>query len=893
MKIKSAQKKEKIQLSKYWKNIGLVGLIAGAFLLGFVVNQHWDSAELFERIKKLTIKTEKALTVEMRREFGLYDENGLATIFLDIPFESLMTIEKKRSEALVAGILLTSDEDYVPAQMHLVNDATFDIKLRLKGDWTDHLESEKWSFRIHIKDDNAAVLGMRRFSLQAPETRNYEKEWGFHQNLFQEGVLTTRYYFVNVVINGEYKGIYALEESFSQDLLEAQGRREGVIIRLNEDLLWQNWENLDYEVPEIRKIGDQIGTFWETNVKNSEITPFRQGRISLNEILGNELITAIELLYSFDQGDLAGEEVFNQELWGKFFAVTDLWGAAHATGWHNLRFYYNPLTGLLEPIAFDAHPFEPSLSTENLAYPFSSQGITQKIFNIPGVQRTYIKTLERITTSTYLAELEENIAHELEYYHEVLSGPLEKGLFGDISALPWEELHQRAFILFQNLESPQPLQSNYQWISIEGEEYLQIDISNLMVVPVKINELVIAETSILPNKTWCVPEGCQGKIIPNSSEFVIFDNTDLKILIPTQELGKETIPEGSFTINANLYGGSYITNNPVKTNYVPQGIDSGVKPSASLEEAIAAHPFLAETGEGLLSVLPGDWDVAGDLVIPENYALRITENTTLRFGEDNILLVHGKLDILGTQDLPVLLTSQEENWSGIVVLGDSVESTWQYVKVEKMSGVSRAGWILTGGITFYQSPLNLTHATIGNNVSEDALNIIQAYYTFDDVEFFNTASDAFDGDFTEGTIITSYFHNIGGDAFDISGSVAIITDTIFTNISDKAISSGEKSILYLENIDIQNVSIGIASKDTSEVSANTINITSANVAGLAAYVKKPQYGPAFIQAMNIQFIDTEKPTLCQLESTIIVDGEEVPKEDIDVEALYAQGLLGK
>ena len=50
----------------------------------------------------------------------------------------------------------------------------------------------------------------------------------------------------------------------------------------------------------------------------------------------------------------------------------------------------------------------------------------------------------------------------------------------------------------------------------------------------------------------------------------------------------------------------------------------------------------------------------------------------------------------------------------------------------------------------------------------------------------------------------------------------------------------------------------------------------ANVAGLAAYIKKPQYGPALIQAMNIQFIDTEKPALCQLESTIILDDSKIP-----------------
>ena len=49
--------------------------------------------------------------------------------------------------------------------------------------------------------------------------------------------------FVNVVLNGQAKGIYALEEGFSKELFEAQQRREGFIMRYNENLLW-TWRSL-------------------------------------------------------------------------------------------------------------------------------------------------------------------------------------------------------------------------------------------------------------------------------------------------------------------------------------------------------------------------------------------------------------------------------------------------------------------------------------------------------------------------------------------------------------------------------------------------------------------------------------------------------------------------
>ena len=50
------------------------------------------------------------------------------------------------------------------------------IELRLKGALTDHLNTDKWSFRINIKEADTYFKGMKRFSLQSPHTRGYHFE---------------------------------------------------------------------------------------------------------------------------------------------------------------------------------------------------------------------------------------------------------------------------------------------------------------------------------------------------------------------------------------------------------------------------------------------------------------------------------------------------------------------------------------------------------------------------------------------------------------------------------------------------------------------------------------------------------------------------------------------
>ncbi|MBS1248834.1 MAG: hypothetical protein MAG431_00398 [Chloroflexi bacterium] len=906
MKIEYSKKRKKLKLpnSSAWGFYGLVlALMLGAFLAGMFFYRNGYASVLLKKIRHILQQEPVAQAVgevseEIKSEIKLYQANGLTNIFLDIPFDSMMAIEEKREKALEVGVLHSSDEDYVPATLRQNGEQTLDIKLRLKGDWVDHLRSDKWSFRIHITEDDGALLGMRRFSLQSPHTRSFASEWGFHQNLFMEGILAPRYSFVNIIINGEYKGIYALEESFTGDLLESQGKREGIIFRINEDLLWLDWTNfLDVEHHE----DSDIGRFWRVNNPTAnEIVPYRSNRIARSEVLSEQLIAAKELLYSFNHGLLAADQVFDEELWGRYFAITDLWAGGHGTDWINNKFYYNPVTGLIEPIAFDGFVFHPSFTADQLAFPFSES----PFFDSPGVQRAYVETLERIASPEYIEMLEEKFGEELEDYYHLLVKEYQdedyeeyRRFEGPPILLPWEELENRAELLSRNLNPAQPIRGNYQIVEQEGKPYLRLDLVNLMILPVQIREITLGDNELEFEKTWCSTQSCQEKIIKPAEEAVLLSGdsenfASASFYLPLESIDHGLISEENLSLSASLYGGSKTFAISLSSSYSPQGLESGIKPSSALDEALEAHPYLELREESQVAISPGDWEVVGDLILPEGYNLFIPEGTTLRLEEGSVILSYGKVEIQGTKEHPVLLTAQGESWGGMVVLGAAETSHWRHAKVEKMAGIPYPGWVLTGGITFYQSAVEISSSVIGNNTTEDALNVIQADLSMENVEFTNTSSDAFDGDFVSGTVTGCTFHNIRGDAFDASGSQVLVTDSRFANIGDKAISVGEESEVTLENLSIRDVNIGIASKDLSTLVADSIIIDNAKIAALAAYVKKPQYGPATLEATNVEILNTETPALCQTGSQLLLNGESIPPEDIDVDALYEQGVLG-
>jgi len=267
------------------------------------------------------------------------------TLYIDIPFENYKKLEQDREVALKKGILVKDETSMVSANL-ITNNDTSRIRIRLKGDWASHVKTKKWSFRIEVKGNNT-ILGMKTFSLQHPDKRNWLNEWLFHKALKEEDIISLRYYFVKVILNGQDLGVYALEEHFDKILIANNQRRESVIIRFNESMIWQEWLQFNNMVQNIPYSG--YGSY-----ASSPIDAFQTKKISDNPILKNYYINASYLLNGFREKKLSLVDAFDIKKLSKFFVLCDLFSAEHATTWNNMRFYYNPITKKLEPIGFDS-----------------------------------------------------------------------------------------------------------------------------------------------------------------------------------------------------------------------------------------------------------------------------------------------------------------------------------------------------------------------------------------------------------------------------------------------------------------------------------------------------------------------------------------------------------
>jgi hypothetical protein len=788
-------------------------------------------------------------------------------LVFDIAFVDLEALRRKRDEAIARGILVSEADDFVPATIRTGNAST-EVRLRLKGDQVDHLQGDRWSFRVETKGDGQ-VFGLRRFSVQSPTVRSYQLERLFFETLKRYDVLAPRYFFARVRINGDDVGLMAVEEHFSKELLESSQRREGVILRFDESRVWSANDG-------------RYHGFWGAfdSYYNAPVDAFRESVIEGSAVLSEQLRFASGLLRGHVRGTLPAAQVFDVERLGTFLAVVDFWGAWHAALWNQLRFYYNPITARLEPIAYDANiglgrPRPPGSALRRS--PFA-----RRVLGDPAVRAAYELAFERLARDLRSGELLADLEALQERQLRILRSEFFLLEEFDLSELQtWAEDRPRVDTnLFPTLVNA------YRVRNETGESWLEL--SNPLDYPVEIIdlreiapdgqalELELIDPLALPLPLPATPFRERPRVVRLGYRGNDEDGTAHEVEVVARITGEMRL----------------VTTTALAAPPIPP---EGPIPSSSLEEQLEIHHFLSADRERRVLLIPrGEWQLESSLVAPDGWGLEVEAGARLRIASDSRIVVHGAAAFNGTPGLPIVLEplgAAEEGWQGMAVLGAESRSLVRNTIFRGTTGVAAPGWILTGGVTFYESDVSIEESSFEDNRAEDALNIVRSQFTLHRVRMSRTRSDAFDADFSNGTVEASVFQDIGlaggGDGIDVSGSVIEINDVRLARVSDKAISVGEGSEARVTDVEIADAGVGIAAKDASEVAADRITIERAGVASLMAYVKKQEYGPASLEVRALDVGEGSAPPRAQLGSTLSVEGGNVSPEPLDVDRLYA------
>ena len=157
---------------------------------------------------------------------------------------------------------------------------------------------------------------------------------------------------------------------------------------------------------------------------------------------------------------------------------------------------------------------------------------------------------------------------------------------------------------------------------------------------------------------------------------------------------------------------------------------------------------------------------------------------------------------------------------------------------------------LTGCLSFININFSKTNLETQNSNCEDGINILVSNGVLNTLNVNDSSFDGVDIDFSNLDIKKVNVTNALNDCIDLSGGNYNVKDLNLSNCGDKGVSVGEQSTIKAKNINIQNVDIGIASKDTSYTEINKANITNAKKC-LTAYKKKQEFNGAHILVKDL------------------------------------------
>jgi hypothetical protein len=775
-------------------------------------------------------------------------------LVIDMKWESYQQLSYQREQALQKAMLLAQSDDFVPAKI-TVGDQTVNVKMRLKGDNVDHLRGEKWSFRVAAKGDYT-VLGMKQFSLHHPRARNWMFEWLGHRLMRREDLIGLRYDFVDVVLNGKSLGIYALEEHFEKRLVENNARREGPILRFSEDSMWR-------EINEIRRPFVGSETAGEGDYFAAESDGFGT-KSALADPEAHALYRkGVQLLDLFRRGELPTGRAFDAPKLARYFALVDMLGGEHGARWHNIRFYYNPVSSLLEPIAFDLHAGQPTQSlavfarvppTQAGRLSVRHEAFQRTLFEDAEFRREYLTALDRFSEPDYLTQAWAALAPDLEQALAVL-----------YKEFPYYEFSPR--VLERNQQYIRSLLRPHKglraaWSTSDGQRAV-LQLGNTQYLPLTVVGLEV-DGRLIASPAAPVELGPRPLDRPVENQAVTFhgegplDSVDpMTVSVVYRVVGtRENIraPVAGVVLLDDFLAGDFIRRPP----------------------NVEKFPFLIQddaTRE--IRWQPGQWSVTEPIIFPAGYTIRCGPGTELDLRESALVLSHSPMLFTGSPDAPIRIHSSDRTGQGVVVLQAGGSSELEYVVFEGLTNPDRGGWVLTGAVTFYESPVSLVYCRFSGIGAEDALNTIRSDFAVAHCTFSETSSDAFDSDFCTGTVRNSVFVRCRNDGIDASGSVVRISDVTVEESGDKGISSGEASRVTVSGFTAIKTRIGMASKDSSELLAEDVVLSDCQF-GLVAFQKKPEFGPATLRSYRLKVSGVAEPYLIEERSIVTVDDRPIP-----------------
>ncbi|MEI6488485.1 MAG: CotH kinase family protein [Bacteroidota bacterium] len=780
-------------------------------------------------------------------------------ISIEIKDKDYKLLEENRARALERNLIINNiDGEYVPATFEYQG-KKIKIKLRLKGHMTDHLQENKWSFRIKIEDNNS-FCGMKKFSIQHPGTRGYIYEWIYHELMKQEDIIALRYKFIDVSVNGRDWGIYAVEENFDKALIENNNRKKAPILRFNPDLYWVDRYN---ELLHIKPI-NEFSSYYSANFE-----AFDEKNVLADSIQKKYYLKAIALVDGLRRKKLSVEQVFDIDRMARFHAITDLVGGEHSIDWSDTKYYYNPITEKFEPISYESFSDFPIRTLSGSCRYVELDSLNENydewhtaLFSNPVFFSAYIRQLERISEPNYLSVFFKSIDKELNNNLSILN-----------KEFPYKKFNKNTY--FRNqlmikkiLSPPQTFQAYFK-----GKEngLIHLQLGGIESLPTEIKSISIGRVNCMVNKRTIIPS-------KPKSDFVKFK--DVFFSMPDSLKWNDSM-KSSIMVNYSILGASVLKQTPA---FPYTHTDEEFVREDLRDERGNMNEFqFLEVDENSKTILFKDKKVVitRDLIIPKGYSVYSTSGLVIDIKNHAKIITHSPFYFKGQEDEAIQIGTSDSTGQGIEFI-NSQTSIFENIIFSGFSKIEDRLWERKAAITLYESKVDFKDCSFVNIHSQNVINFIRANFKLKFCSFLNIDNTILKIEYSEGEIMNTVFEKCKFNAIDILQSKLKLNSVSLFDMKNVALFCRGGAQVICNDLKIVNSEIAIVGLNSSDLNFNLVSISNASY-GIVAFKNKHGYGSPRISIKNVELKSVKNNYLIETNSSIVVNGGEVKDYKDNVE----------
>lgn len=769
-----------------------------------------------------------------------------AELSIHVDQKALDELEAVVEAARARGVIMPDGNDYVPAELRFEG-STFKAKIRIKGKMSDHVQGSKWSFRVVAKKDKG-FLGMQRFSLQHPGTRNYLCDWFYHRLMRGEGIIALRYGFIRLKFNEEDLGIYAFEEHFGPELLANNGRLNGPLFRFDPGLFWEHRLNMMEKV----RYNEPFGAY-----QAAAVDPFGTGDIEKDSTQRALFEEAVSRMDAFRRGRLRASEVFDADKLGRRHAILDLVGGHHSMDWSDVKFYFDPVLKRIEPVAyesFSAFPIRTLAGSDRYTGVHDpALDLHDAYFNDADLFRAYVHHLERVSRPSYLDSAFAALAPALDSASALI-----------YREFPYKELDRSIYyknqrIIRKLLDVPKGFHAYFNG----GTDTLRFAVVPIEGLPIEVHGLLADDGALMPPAVPiivpCRIPGRMGEPIEFSVPVKGKWNADAK---RTMRL-RYSVLGSSVQKELEVFPYGYMGDLTLPS-FVEQGPTD-----------LRALPFLSfDEGTRTIRFLPGNWVIARDLFLPEGYSVKAIAPLRLDLQHGARIVSRSTMEWIGMDDAPISVGSSDRSGGGLILLGADEASRFDRVRFEGFGPAASN----VPSIFVQDADIRFTECGFGEVRERDLLLAVRAKAVLRSCAFTGGKDQlvlAFDG----AELTGSTFNGAGDDAISVKGGSAVISGVEVAGVLGTGLKLDERAEVVVRSTSMRSGKNTVSIAEGSVLRMDDGSLGSENGAAVDVDALHARHGASRVELTRVLISGSKVPFKIGKGEKVLVDGKVVGPTD--------------